>query len=177
MKLSNLILLGLLIYGGWQLSGRFRASAPAIVFTDVDGKKRDFRKLERPMAVGFWIEDCPYCQNAMGVLNDVRQEHSREKLDVVGFFLNARDPSEVASLGSREGYWITLAAGQPPGEPLIRDLDNAFHIRGPGRDIYVIGRSGSYRAVSTVDAAGERRPAGEIKAEVAARLKEVLKKG
>lgn len=177
MKLSNLLVLAVLIYGGLQLGKRLQGpSAPAVSFTDVDGKTRDFRKLERPMAVGFWIEDCPYCANAMAVLNSVRQENPPEKLDVVGFFLNARSSPDVASLGAREGYWVTLAAGQPPTE-LIAALDSSFHIRGPGRDIYVIDRAGRYRVVSTVDGGGVRRPESEIKAEVSALLKEVLKAG
>lgn len=176
MKLSTLVLLGLLAYGALQFKNRLQGpSAPAVAFTDVDGKTRDFRKLERPMAVGFWIEGCPYCANAMGVLNGVRRENSPETLDVVGFFLNSRSSSDVASLGASEGYWVTLAAAQPPTE-LIAGLQSSFDIRGPGRDIYVIDRSGRYRVVSTVDGAGERRPADEIKAEVNARLKDVLKK-
>lgn len=177
MKISNLLILAALIYGGIQLKDRLVGpKAPAIAFTDVDGKTRDFRKLERPMAVGFWIEDCPYCANAMEVLKGVRQENPPEKLDVVGIFLNARSSPDVANLGAREGYWVTLAAGQPPTE-LIAALDAAFRIRGPGRDIYVIDRAGRYSAVSTVDGSGERRPEADIKADVRARLADVMKKG
>lgn len=176
MNLSNLLLAAVLLYGGFQLGERLRGpSVPPVSFTDVDGKTRDFRKLERPLVVGFWIEGCPYCANAMGVLNSVRQETSVDKLDVVGFFLNARSSPEVASLGAGEGYWVTLAASQPPTE-LIVALHSSFRIRGPGRDIYVIGRSGRYRVVSTVNGQ-EPRPQREIKAEVDALLKEVLKAG
>lgn len=177
MKLSNLLLLGLLVYGGVQLKNRLQGPrAPAVSFADVDGKTRDFRKLERPMVVGFWIEECPYCQNAMAVLKGVRQANSPEELDVVGFFLNAKSAPDVASAGAREGYWVTLAAAQPPHE-LIAALDSSFRIRGPGRDIYVVEPSGRYRAVSTVNRDGARRPESEIKAEVDARIKELLKKG
>jgi thiol-disulfide isomerase/thioredoxin len=177
MKLSHLVLLAILVYGGMRLKNRVSGpAAPAVSFADVDGKTRDFRKLERPMAVGFWIENCPYCANAMAVLKSVRQENAAEKLDVVGFFLNARSAPDVASLGAREGYWVTLAAAQPPTD-LIRALHSSFGIRGPGRDIYVIDRSGRYSVVSTVDGSGGRRPESEIKAEVTARLKDVLKNG
>mgnify|MGYP001586539627 FL=1 len=112
----------------------------------------------------------------MEVLKSVRQESSADALDVVGFFLNEMSSPDVASLGAREGYWVTLAACQPPTE-LIAALQSSFNIRGPGRDIYVLDRSGRYRAVSTVDAGGNGRPAVEIKAEVSALLKDVLKKG
>lgn len=182
MKLSNLFLLAVLVYGGLQLAKRLQgpsaqrgSSAPPVGFTDVEGKERDFRKLERPMVVVFWIEDCPYCRNAMAVLNKVRRENFPDKLDVVGFFLNERSSPEVASLGAGAGYRVTLAAAQPP-EELIAALHSSFGIRGPGRDIYVIDRAGRYRVVSTVDGR-QLRPESEIKAEVAALLKEVLKAG
>lgn len=177
MKITNLIMLAVLVYGGYQLKNRVSGpSAPAVAFTDVEGRTRDFRKLPRPMVAGFWIEGCPYCENMMEVLKSVRQESSPDALDVVGFFLNAMSSPDVASLGASEGYWVTLAACQPPTE-LIAALQTSFNIRGPGRDIYVLDRAGRYRAVSTVDAGGNSRPAGEIKTEVSALLKDVLKKG
>jgi hypothetical protein len=177
MKITHLLFLGVLIYGGVQLAKMMGGTrAPAISFADVEGKTRDFRKLERPMAVAFWIQECPFCQNAMSVLDGVRRENPADKLDVVGFYLNSQSPSDVASLGSREGYGVTLAPAQPPNE-LIAALHSSFKIRGPGRDIYVVDRSGRYRAVSTVDGSGARRPGDEIRAEVNALVKDVLKAG
>jgi len=133
--------IGKLIYG----------KPPAgISYVDTEGQIRVVPSSQRPAIVGFWIQGCRYCERVMAILNRIRRQYPPEKLDVVAFYLNEIDTSELRSIRNRMGYDMIIAEAQPPVE-LIAALDKRYRIRGPGRDIYVVDTKGKLQAIDTGD--------------------------
>ncbi len=174
MKWSRVLFWAALIYGAYQARGYFfPRHVPALSYTDVQGRVHDFSRLDKPAVIGFWIDECGYSQRVMSVLDEIREEYPADKLDVVGFYLNPRMDAEIAAVGAREGYNVTLAGAQEsPG--LIENLQKSFDIRGPGRDIYVIDKTGIIHTIKAVGGGGNPVSPGELESEVSARVKSAL---
>ena len=140
-----------------------------ISYVDTEGQIRMVPSFQRPALVGFWIQGCRYCARVMSILNRIRQQYPPERLDVVAFYLNEIETSELRSIRNRMGYDMIIAEAQPPVE-LIAALDRAYRIRGPGRDIYVVDTKGKIRAIDTSDLGKSR---GDIESEIIEALRKV----
>ncbi len=127
--------------------------APDLAYTDTRGGfHNSLAAAGKPALVVLWVTPCPYCTRAMNVLDRLRKRYPEEDLDIVGFYLNPADSASVESTARGEGHSIMVAQGQPTG-PFVQALTNGMGFRGPGRDIYVIGKDGKYEAVDSSDLA------------------------
>jgi hypothetical protein len=132
--------------------------APDALYTAISGGAWPSSGTGKPAVIVFWITNCPYAARAMSVLNDIRREYPVSEVDVVGFYLNKIDPQELTRIGSMMNYQATLLPAQDPPE-LVWSLDSAFSLKGAGRAIYVVNRSGS---ISSVDASDLGVPDSDI---------------
>lgn len=152
-----------------------------VTYTDVDGQARTFEHQgATPTVVAFWISNCGYSQNAMWALNEVRRQYRSDEVDVVGFYVNPGLDAQTVTIAKRENYNVTLATVQNMSlgpTPLFGELNNAFHMRGAGRDVYIVDREGRIHTIPAVDEQGKRRPRPDIVAEVDRVLGTVLAAG
>lgn len=150
--LVGLIVVGFVANRYWDaLTCRLaHGQVPSIGYTDVSGAARRVPRSDPPTVVGFWITNCAYSERVMSVLNDIRQRYPEGQIDVVAFFLNPIAPAQLRAIRSREGYRMIVAPAQPPVE-LVATLDEEYGIHAPGRDIYVVARSGRLRRVDASD--------------------------
>ncbi|MBI5238893.1 MAG: redoxin domain-containing protein, partial [Elusimicrobia bacterium] len=123
--------------GGGSSSPR----APAVEFKDLQGNSHSLASLDKPAVVGFWISNCGYCRNMLGILNSVIAKN-RDGADVYGIYLNDVPESEISGAAAEENFSGIAAAAQQRVE-VIKTFHETFGIRGPGRDVYVIDRSGA----------------------------------
>jgi AhpC/TSA family len=153
----------------------------ALTYTDVDGEARTFKhEGTAPTVVAFWISNCGYSQNAMWALNEVRRQYRGDEVDVIGFYMNPSVDADVKSIAKRERYEVTLATVQnmslgPNG--LLGQLNDAFHVRGAGRDVYVVDKEGRIRTIPAVDEKGKLRPRPDIVSDLHSALGTVLPPG
>ncbi len=174
MKLSHLFFLSAFAYAAYQAKVYFSPHyAPAVSYTDVQGNSHSFSQLDKPAVVGFWIDECGYSQRMMAVLNQIRQNYPADQLDVVGFYLNSRSNSDIAAVADKEGYQVTLAAAQSTPQ-LIESLQSGFDIRGPGRDIYVIDKTGRIHTIKAVNGNNSPLPENQIESQVEAQVKSAI---
>lgn len=150
-KLIIAAVIGIGAYMWWQHRA---VQINNIEYTDVNGTARTLGAGGKPAIVGFWIADCGYSGHALYLLSRIRQQYSESQLDVVGFYLNSITREELAKLVDARSfgfdYNFTMAPAQPPVE-LIAELAKTFNIRGPGRNLYVISKTGAMRAVDISD--------------------------
>lgn len=153
----------------------------ALTYTDVEGQARTFRhEGTAPTVVAFWISNCGYSQNAMWALNEVRRQHREDEVDVIGFYMNPSVDAEVKTIAKNERYKVTLATVQNTSlgpTALFGQLAEAFHVRGAGRDVYVMDREGRIRTIPAVDEQGKLRPRPDIVSDVNSAIGAVLSPG
>jgi thiol-disulfide isomerase/thioredoxin len=137
--------------------------APAIEFNDLQGSSHTLAKPERPTLVGFFISNCGYCKNMMGVLNDVSAKH--RDIEVYGFYLNPGSDGDISSAAQQYDFSGTVVAAQQRPE-LIQTLASTFAIRGPGRDAYVIDKAGAVHSVSLVDGSSQFLSQADVEAKL-----------
>ena len=125
-------------------------TAPALAYTDTKGATRALNASTKPAVVVLWVTPCSYCTRAMNVLDTVRRLYPESDLDVVGFYLNPVSDAELDRMAAAEGRTFTMAQGQPTA-PFVEQLLSGLDFRGTGRDIYVIGPDGHYKAVDSSD--------------------------
>jgi hypothetical protein len=136
---------------GMTGKGAGSGRAPDLAYTDTHGGfHNSLSAAGKPAVVVLWVTPCPYCARALNVLDGLRRQYPEEDLDVVGFYLNRADSATVEQIGRGEGHAIMMAQGQPTGD-FVQALTNTLAFRGPGRDIYVIGKDGTYEAVDSSD--------------------------
>jgi thiol-disulfide isomerase/thioredoxin len=121
-----------------------------LAYKDTKGAAHSLTSPDKPAVVVLWVTPCPYCARALNVLDGLRREYPEEKLDVVGLYLNRAEASAVDEIAGQEGHSITMAQGQPSHE-FVEAMTARLGFRAPGRDIYVIGKNGSYEAVDSSD--------------------------
>lgn len=162
------LLILILISVGWLMKQSGAHYAPNMIFADAEGKSHRFVNSDRPVVVGFWITQCGYSQRVMHVLNYIRKDYPIDKLDVIGFYLNAgMSDEQILAAGRAEGYKVNLAPAQRTID-MIRGLHTAFGIRGPGRDLYVVDQKGWISSVKADDTA-------QSEAEIEFKLRRLLR--
>jgi hypothetical protein len=78
-------------------------------------------------------------------LEQLRERHSDEEVNVVALYLNPTNDAALAQLKQQRGFAFPIAQAQPA----IARLDEAFAIRGAGVDVYVVAPgSGKIRTVA-----------------------------
>ncbi|HXT00832.1 MAG TPA: redoxin family protein [Elusimicrobiota bacterium] len=127
----------------WQRHG-------GLAYKDTKGVAHSLTSPDKPAVVVLWVTPCPYCARALNVLDGLRREYPKAKLDVVGLYLNTADAATVDQIAGQEGHSITMAQGQPTHE-FVEAMTAHLSFRAPGRDIYVIGKNGKYQAVDSSD--------------------------
>jgi hypothetical protein len=179
--------LAILITAGGVLGyQRMKAAAgqrvpAALTYRDVDGQARTFQHEDAvPTVVAFWISNCGYSQNAMWALNEVRRQYPEDEVDVVGFYMNPSMDAQTKSIAKREKYEVTLATVQNMSlgpNALYGELNDAFHLRGVGRDVYVVDKEGRIHTIPAVDEQGKLRPRPDIVSDVHSALGTALSPG
>jgi hypothetical protein len=153
----------------------------ALTYTDVDGQARTFRhEGTAPTVVAFWISNCGYSQNAMWALNEVRRQYREDEVDVVGFYMNPSLDAQTKTIAKNEKYEVTLATVQNMSlgtNALFGEMNDAFHIRGMGRDVYVVDKEGRIHTIPAVDEQGKLRPRPDIVSDVQSALGTILSPG
>lgn len=176
-------LAGLIVAGGVVGYQRMKAAeglrVPAgLTYTDVEGQTRTFQNEgTAPTVMAFWISNCGYSQNAMWALNEVRQQYRSDEVDVVGFYVSPGRDAQTMAIAKRENYKVTLATVQNISvgpTALFGELNNAFRMRGVGRDVYVVSTDGRIHTIPAVDEEGKPRPRPDIVADVHSVLGTVL---
>jgi hypothetical protein len=170
LALGLILLAGALAYHRYSSTPHVNSSPTE--FQDTDGRGHSLPDPSRAAVVVFWVEACPYCERAMRVLSLVRASHPRTRVDVLGLYVNSADDTRVRALAEDEGFTVTQAAIQKPGQSEItRNLISAFNVRAPGRHIYVVAPGGP---VVPVDASDLDKPDATLLAEVKAAVERSL---
>jgi hypothetical protein len=168
-------------YGYMRMKAAEGLRAPAkLTYTDVEGQAHTFRSEGTPKVVAFWISNCGYSQNAMWSLNEVRRQYREDEIDVIGFYMNPSTDAQVKTIAKNERYEVNLSTVQNMSvgpTALFGDLHNTFHMRGVGRDVYVVDKDGRIQAIPAVDEQGKLRPRPDIIQDVHAALATVLPPG
>jgi thiol-disulfide isomerase/thioredoxin len=144
--------------------GGFSRQAPAVEFKDLHGNSRSLTNLDKPAVVGFWISDCGYCRNMLAILDSISAKNG-DSVEAYGIYLNDVPESDIAAAAAQEGFSGIVAAAQQSPETLKAFLE-AFGIRGVGRDVYVIDRTGAFRRVALVDLGDQFVPQADVEAKV-----------
>ena len=116
----------------------------------------------------------------MRALNEVRRQYREGEVDVVGFYVNPSVDAQVKSIAKAEQYQVTLATVQNMSlgpNALFGQLNDAFRIRGVGRDVYVVDKEGRIQTIRAVDEQGKLRPRPDIVSDVHSALGTVLPPG
>ncbi len=122
------------------------APAPAIPDTlpqfelaDRDGKMRRLGEWTgRPMLVNYWATWCAPCRREIPLLNELRAEHSGQKLEVIGIAVDFREDvlkyaqettiSYPLLIGEEDGLAAVQAVGMQPAFPFTVFADSQQRI-------------------------------------------------
>ena len=162
---SRLLWIGLISFGLHQLFNgglpdpaslmrRLKGEPPIVStpvrFQDVDGKIHDLAPGPAPKLYAFWIDRCGYSQRALSLMEELRTTTPASQLEMVGVFLNPATDEQVRRLADAGGVSIPVAAAQQSPE-VIQGLVENFGFTAPGRDLYLVDRSGAIHKFDVSD--------------------------
>lgn len=128
-------------------------SGPVVVhpisFYDTAGVLHSVGRGKKPALLVFWITNCGYCTNTMGILDQARPRFPEDKLDVVGIYLNTASAREVAGFAQDEGHKVPVAASRESGQALLESFIAAFGFNAPGRHVYFVDGQGKVQALGS----------------------------
>ena len=107
-------------------------------------------RMAKPIVLAFIVENCGYSDRAVTVLNTLRRSFKSEVMQIVGVYLNPADIKTLTEFKSQKTAEFPLAAGQPNLD-IIRALHKSFEIGYPGRQIFVIAKTGKIYSIDAGD--------------------------
>ena len=135
----------------------------------------------REASLGNFIESSKLASDPNALIKtEVRRQYREDEVDVVGFYMNPSLDAQVRSIAKREKFEVTLATVQNMSlgpNALFGQLNDAFHIRGAGRDVYVVDKEGRIHTIPAVDEQGKLRPRPDIVSDVHSALGTILSPG
>ena len=112
---------------------------PAIALPDRDGVTRALSEWKgRPVVINFWATWCGPCREEIPLLKTLRNERSRDRLEIVGIAIDQREPvlkyardigiDYPILIGEKEGYAAAEAFGVALVLPFSVFADSSGHV-------------------------------------------------
>ena len=125
-------------------------SLPVVTYADVSGEVHYLAGTAKPALIVFWLNGSEQSTKAMNLLAAIRPDYAENKLDLIGFYMDEINSEALSQTAQSSSYFFTIAgAAQTP--ELKAALFKSFHVRGPGKDIYVVDKAGKITAVDVSD--------------------------
>jgi thiol-disulfide isomerase/thioredoxin len=114
-------------------------SLPHIELLDRDGRKRALSEWKgRPLMVNYWATWCAPCRREIPLLNQLRAEHAKHRLEVIGIAVDFRDDvlkyaqattiSYPLLIGEEDGLAAVQAVAMEPNFPFTVFADSQQRI-------------------------------------------------
>ena len=168
--LKYFVIIVVLAFGAYKLKGRFFPRyAPSMVLSSSEGEKLAFSPTSmKPTLVTFWITDCPYSSRALKILSNVRASIPKEKLNILGLYLNPADAKQLKTMKNQLKIPFSIATFQDDIDNTQKIFDS-FGPLGTGTTIYLVDQKGKIHRVDAY--ADPDRDAARIEADVFKLLK------
>lgn len=123
-----------------------------LAFTDLRGTTHALSGLKKPLALGFWFEDCPQSEAVISVLNRLRQSHSPESLEVLSFYLNPVDDAALEGHASHMDVRVPVINTQATPEKFGALLHS---LQMNGAAVYILDKNGTIATIPLGDAGAD----------------------
>ena len=124
-----------------------RSVAP-VSFTDLRGTKHALSGVKKPLALGFWFEDCPQSEAVISVLNRLRQSHPEDSLEVLSIYLNRVDDAALEGHAAHMDVRVPVINGQAAPEQFAALLQS---LKMDGAAVYIIEKDGAIHTIPVGD--------------------------